>query len=237
MPKKNMEKNEVNLSIQEVVKQKEVISEKSKPETNDEQPSKGSFVIKSISKDKNLTVLSETSIEDLIKAYPMLGKIDGIKKLKVPLLVISECAETEIKKHVMWDKKTNENVYEQGGILIGKPYMVNSQIVGIVEHIIPAEVNNSSPVYLKMSTETWVKMLNIYDEQYKEDGLFVIGWFHTHPNSLSVFMSSTDIKTQHAFFNQEWHFSVVLNPHRKLIACFNSYKANKCNYYPIDFTK
>lgn len=73
------------------------------------------------------------------------------------------------------------------------------------------------------------------DEQYRNQGQYVIGWFHTHPNSLDVFMSRTDMDTQRNFFNQDWHFSVVLNPHRRLIACFNSMDANICRFYPVNF--
>ena len=86
-----------------------------------------------------------------------------------------------------------------------------------------------------MGTETWAKMLKVYDERYKNDGLYVIGWFHTHPNDLPVFMSPTDMRTQKHFFNEQWHFSLVLNPHRRLAACFHSAAAMKCDYYPHCF--
>ena len=190
---------------------------------------KGNFVIKRKPSDKAVDIVREIDIEQLLLEYPALEDIKGIDKMERPLLYISEQAEKEIKKHISWDKKTSANVNEQGGILIGKPFL------GIVECVIPGELSQASAAYLEMGTETWGKMLDVYDENYKDKGLFVIGWFHTHPNSLSVFMSFTDMGTQRGFFNQDWHFSIVLNPHRRLIACFNSVNADKCDYYPPDF--
>lgn len=190
------------------------------------------FLIKKRPNKKIVDILHDSDIKKLIEAYP---EIENIKGIKVPVLFFSKDAGQGIKKHIAWGEKTDENVHEQGGLLIGKPFQVEGRIVGIVEHIIPADVICANTAYLKMGTETWVKMLEIYDKSYKEKGMYVIGWFHTHPNSLPVFMSSTDMGTQRAFFNQDWHFSVVLNPHRHLIACFNSAIANECGYYPSDF--
>lgn len=197
----------------------------------------GSFVIKSVNKDRIVSTLKELSFDELSEIYPFIKDISEAKKIKEPLLILSEKAVEGIKKHISWDKQTADNVYEQGGILIGKPYLINKQIVGFVELIIPAETTRSNYTYLEMGTETWIKMLDIYDQLYKDNGLLVIGWFHTHPNNLSVFMSSTDMGTQRTFFNQQWHFSIVLNPHRRLIACFNSEAAKPCDYYPQNFTE
>ncbi len=195
----------------------------------------GSFVIKSKPSDKLFNIMQEVDVEELYLEYPALKEINRLDKIKSPLLYLSDQAEKEIKSHISWNKKTISNVNEQGGILIGKPFLVGHSILGIVECVIPAEVSRASSAYLEMGTDTWAKMLEIYDDKYKNEGLYVIGWFHTHPNSLSVFMSGTDMGTQRGFFNEDWHFSVVLNPHRRLIACFNSANADMCDFYPTDF--
>jgi len=199
-----------------------------------QQHSKSSFVIKKRTSEKD-AILQSVDISQLIEKYPALNSIKDLANLNSPLLVISECAEKGIKKHIAWGKITKTNMCEQGGILVGRPFLVGESVLGIVEYAIPAEIKRASSAYLEMGTETWTKMLDIYDEHYKENGLYIIGWFHTHPNDLPVFMSSTDMGTQRAFFNQDWHFSIVLNPHRHLIACFNSAKADKCKYYPSNF--
>src|SRR6185295_299681 len=60
-------------------------------------------------------------------------------------------------------------------------------------------------------------MLDYVDrlEDASGDAPKVIGWYHTHPGSLDVFMSPTDQETQRRLFNQTWHFSLVLNPQRQ----------------------
>lgn len=196
---------------------------------------KGSFVIKSKPENKQANIVKKTSLEQLYTIYPTLEEIADLKKIKLPVLFISEEAEKEIKAHIFWNETTDSNVCEQGGILVGRPFMIKNGILGVAEHVIPAKPSIASAAYLEMGTDTWEQMLDVYDEKYKDQGLYVIGWFHTHPNSLSVFMSGTDMGTQRNFFNQDWHFSVVLNPHRRLIACFHSANANKCLFYPADF--
>lgn len=203
--------------------------------TDISQHNKGCFVIKSKPLDKSADIVQKVDIEQLYTIYPALEETADLKKSKFPMLYISEEAEKEIKTHIHWNEKTDSNVYEQGGILVGRPFMVENGILGVVEHVIPAEASRANSAYLEMGTDTWKKMLDIYDEKYKNQCLYVIGWFHTHPNGLPVFMSGTDMGTQRNFFNQDWHFSVVLNPHRRLIACFNSADANKCHFYPVEF--
>ena len=191
------------------------------------------FVIRK--KSPAVNVVRAVAVSELLSRYPALKEIKNFDADAEPLLYISEGAERTIKEHIAWGKKTRQNVREQGGILVGRPVLAGERLVGIAEYAIPANLSHASAAYLQMGTETWREMLDIFDAQYKEAGLYVIGWFHTHPNSLPVFMSGTDMGTQRAFFNQEWHFSIVMNPHRKLIACFHSAEAVSCEYCPKDF--
>ena len=118
---------------------------------------KGNFVIKRKPSDKAVDIVREIDIEQLLLEYPALEDIKGIDKMERPLLYISEQAEKEIKKHISWDKKTSANVNEQGGILIGKPFLIGKSILGIVECVIPGELSQASAAYLEMGTETWGK--------------------------------------------------------------------------------
>ena len=60
-------------------------------------------------------------------------------------------------------------------------------------------------------------------------GLQVIGWYHTHPGGLSVFMSGTDRATQRRHFSADWHFALVLNPHRQSIRAFHGPECLECS--------
>lgn len=192
------------------------------------------FVIKRGPCENAISVIFKPDISEEISEYFTDELIEKISEINSPLLIISECAEREIKEYISWGTRTSNNVYEQGGILIGKPFLIDEKVISVAEHAIQADLSRSNESYLKMGTESWKKMLDVYDEEYRAKGLYVVGWFHTHPNNLPVFMSNTDLKTQQAFFNQNWHFSMVLNPHKCLIACFNSGNADKCSYYLND---
>ena len=61
--------------------------------------------------------------------------------------------------------------------------------------------------------------LSLIDHEAGE-ALARIGWWHTHPNALPVFMSSTDMSTQHLKFFKPHDYSVVLNPHRMIWKAF-----------------
>lgn len=193
------------------------------------------FVIKPRTPISESGAVRTVTADQFLQDHPELMFPMKLSQQHEPLLIISRRAEQEIKTHIAWAKKTSQNIQEQGGILIGSPFLVDGRIVSVVECVIPAELSESSAVYLKMDTKTWIKMLNLYDERYREQGLYVVGWFHTHPNGLGAFMSSTDMNTQQAFFREDWHFAVVLNPHRRLIACFYSAQAIPCAFFPSDF--
>jgi hypothetical protein len=50
--------------------------------------------------------------------------------------------------------------------------------------------------------------------------LAVLGWWHTHPNSLDVFLSSTDMETIRLKYYKPEKYSMVLNPHRGIFRAF-----------------
>lgn len=205
------------------------------PETERRDKTKPLFIIRR-KPESGDSVIRDVSLESLLKRYPILRAQRGLDKTECPLLVITEDAERIIKEHISWGEKTEWNVREQGGLLIGQPFRVKRRVIGLVESAIPAELTRSSAAYLEMGVDTWAKMLDVFDERYSGKGLRVIGWYHTHPNGLPVFMSGTDMGTQRTFFNRPWHFAAVLNPHQKLLACFHSAEATKCEYCPKTFT-
>lgn len=178
--------------------------------------------------------IEKKTIERGINLEELHNLYSEFKSLKIPennLLVMTKTSFVAIKKHITWDKTTKENKNEQGGFLIGKPYVIAGKFVSVVEFIIPGEATYSNAAYLQMGYETWKKMYDIYDDLYREKEYFIVGWYHTHPNSLPVVMTPVDRDTQRMLFQENWHFSVVLNPHKKKIACFNSFDAKECDIY------
>jgi proteasome lid subunit RPN8/RPN11 len=141
-------------------------------------------------------------------------------------LYLTMNAFCEIKQHIGWGKRTDENRVEQGGILLGHAFRDSEKNLtyAIAEQAIPGMLAIGNAAYLEVTHETWKEMLDDVDRLGAQ--LQVIGWYHTHPNNLDVFMSGTDRATQERLFGNDWQFAIVLNPHKKIWRAF--YGANSC---------
>jgi proteasome lid subunit RPN8/RPN11 len=146
---------------------------------------------------------------------------------------IEYSAFESIAHHIQWDRQTDDNIVEQGGILLGNSFRdPDTDIVyAVVEKAISGRLARGTASYLEVTHETWKEMLDDVDNQ--ETNLQVIGWYHTHPNNLGVFMSGTDCATQSRLFGNDWQFAIVLNPHKKIWKAFYGYDSHECNGYVI----
>lgn len=105
---------------------------------------------------------------------------------------------------------------ELGGLLLGRAYVPDEDLrVAVwgplisVDAFLPSERFQSSGVSLSMDAEVWDRARGRMD-----DGLgIVVGWYHSHPN-LGAFFSTTDRRTQRAFFNAEYSLGLVIDPVR-----------------------
>lgn len=155
---------------------------------------------------------------------PDIRSIDIRKNLKsysfidtYSLLKLSESSPIiifpfEVKKKI-YNFLSNGDI-ELGGLLVGSVFSYDNLNNGIVlieiQHFIESEDFEASPVSLRMESSIW-QSLNHCGYVTKE--VFLIGWFHSHPN-LGAFFSSTDRKTQKAFFNQNYSLGLVIDPVR-----------------------
>lgn len=109
---------------------------------------------------------------------------------------------------------------ELGGLLLGRVYRTrfastsNYPWITVVEQALPSNEYSNSSVSLRMGAEVWSRA----GEQL-QNGLMVVGWYHSHPN-LGVFFSGTDRATQSAFFNHPYALGLVVDPIRKERKCF-----------------
>ena len=140
-------------------------------------------------------------------------------------VVFSKAALSDVIEHIEFGEKTKKNVVEQGGIYIGKPCVLASgERLGYVEAAIAAPNTRGTSTYVEFNHDTWRYFLSTFEDR-KEQGEYdaddvILGWYHTHPNSLGVFMSGTDMGTQREQFYRPWNSAIVINPHRKFIAGF-----------------
>ena len=138
-----------------------------------------------------------------------------------------------IKHHIGWKLRTNDNSVEQGGILLGHAFRNpdTGVVYAIAEQAIPGRLAIGSAGYLEVTHETWKEMLDHVDRLGTQ--LQVIGWYHTHPNNLDVFMSGTDRTTQKRLFGNDWQFAIVLNPHRERWRAFYGADSRECRGYVL----
>lgn len=154
----------------------------------------------------------------------------------VATLYILPSAFLELNEHISWKKKTQTNLSEQGGILLGSVYKDNATqlICGVVQHIIPS-AKSGNATYIQFTHNDWIMMYKEFEDKYSsvkenEKQLKVIGWYHTHPN-MPVNMSGIDKNTHIGFFSEVWQFSVILNPQWGTWAVFNGAECKNCNGY------
>lgn len=153
-------------------------------------------------------------------------------------LFISNYAKDKLYHSLDWGVRTPRNVVEQGGILLGKVYCCENEVYNSVEDIILADTTGNN-VHVDFSPIMWRefqdKLVEINSHRAPNDKLRITGWFHTHPNNLSVFMSNVDLETQRSNFNQNWQVSLVMNPHKNAFRSFFGGRALEGNIEYLNF--
>ena len=177
---------------------------------------------------------------DFSKYKKISSNIHGQERMCENILYFLPDALKSLDKHIGWGKKNPDNQVEQGGILIGEVFYDEHRrkVIGIVQDIIAGESAPSDNMSLNMTTEVWNSMYRELDlkNRNSQKEMRIIGWYHTHPNNLDVYMSTVDIRTQKCFFRHEWQFAVVFNPHRKIWKVFSGERCMRCQgYFLLDF--
>ena len=190
-------------------------------------PQKEKFVHRQFDKDE-YTLISEKDISYPIGKHNLCPVCDNYNEGDARfLLLILDGAVDEILSFIEWGKYTKHNYTEVCGFMIGHHYYDERK------KIYYSEVEKVfTEAFLQLSTDSMFtidQQLYIYNKENESNCKF-IGWFHTHPNSLSVFMSSTDLLTQTRFFSDDLGYAVVINPHRQLWKAFRSVRCydTKC---------
>ena len=172
--------------------------------------------------------MSEIIYPSITSVMSSGGSLSNVQNL----LIFSAEAAHKLRALIGWnrfDYPPNRN--EMGGWLIGRYIRDdNGQIVQAeVTDILKAESCEGTPTYLEWPAIEDIRLQREFFRIKEEltlnhpeagEALTRIGWWHTHPNSLPVFMSSTDMSTQHLKYFKPHDYSVVLNPHRLIWRAF-----------------
>lgn len=158
------------------------------------------------------------------------GKTPNPQNATRHYLILDERALTRLRDSLDWASTTTRNQVEQAGVLLGRAAIWGNEIYGFVEDILLAE-SFGNPGFVEITFEMWADLQNKLSELNntldKNAPLVIVGWFHTHPNDLSVFMSATDMITQRQNFSLEWQASLVMNPHTNKYRAFFGARATE----------
>lgn len=147
------------------------------------------------------------------------------------LLMISEAAGADISSYFGIGRMDYPpNRVEQGGWLVGRYVRKEERTVqALAEYFFPAVNAIGTAAYLDWPAMENIrlqrKFFQLQDELAASDPeaakqLALLGWIHSHPNNLPVFLSGTDMENIRDNFNNPAQFSVVLNPHREILKTF-----------------
>ncbi|MDR0918192.1 MAG: hypothetical protein LBM93_02930 [Oscillospiraceae bacterium] len=182
-----------------------------------------------------ITSRKEYSPTILQTAFDFKGKTPNPRDDERYYLLLTKSAVENIKKSLDWGHKTKNNQVEQGGVLLGNVCRYKNEVYSIVIDILLA-ATTGNPVFVEFTNAMWADMQDRLDEKNlnrsRNEQLVILGWFHTHPNNLSVFMSGTDMTTQRLNFSQEWQASLVMNPHTNDMKAFFGHSATNGKIVP-----
>lgn len=135
----------------------------------------------------------------------------------------------DLDAHIHWGERRRDNLVEQGGYMIGNVYrdFKTQALFAIVSRLVPVHGAEGTEAFLDMGTDA------SYDATLRENEILQkdnnnmrrVGWYHTHPGRLGVFMSGTDMQTQTKSYFHDWQFAVVLNPQKQIWRGFRGARA------------
>lgn len=172
---------------------------------------------------------------DLLNKIDSCLKSDNAKNENPFLILLNPSCFQEICDYIGWGEETEKNQIEQGGIILGNVYKdPDSELtVGVAKCSVPAIGADASITHFEIGLEAWHKMLAYMDEMNRilidKEKIYLIGWYHTHPKHLKVYMSNKDLETQKLFFNLDYHFSVILNPQKRYWKAYQGEFGNECD--------
>ena len=119
----------------------------------------------------------------------------------------------ELEFSLIKQQAQSSNV-EIGGMLIGfcerdetaDAYSVYITNAVSAKHVI------SQPRSIQFTPATWKTFLGELQYRFPHKSRYVVGWYHSHPNS-RAFFSALDLSIHRGFFGQAWHVALVIDVH------------------------
>jgi hypothetical protein len=154
----------------------------------------------------------QTAFPPLTELFPDIALPEAVfllEKSRAGIAVLlEEACRSAIREHLASADT------ELGGLLLGQVYAdtlrgTAQPLCVYISHSIPSRDCESGHACLVLGTGIWDRARAALD-----DGLRVIGWYHSHPD-LGAFFSGRDRKTQRGFFTHPYSLGLVIDPIRR----------------------
>jgi len=106
---------------------------------------------------------------------------------------------------------------EVAGVLLGDFVQTPRGPMTRVADIVIADSNEASLTHVTFTHDAWDRIHAALDK--RDDGLCIVGWYHTHPG-FGPFLSAHDRFIHEHFFSHPRHVALVLDPVQQLLAVF-----------------
>jgi hypothetical protein len=118
------------------------------------------------------------------------------------VIVVDGRGRAEVERHLAASSE------EQGGLLVGEVFVRSDAAIAAVyvRAGVAALDFASSGVSLRMEAGVWTRAQEALGERE-----LIVGWYHSHPG-LGAFFSTTDRRTQRAFFPHRFSVGWVRDP-------------------------
>ena len=107
---------------------------------------------------------------------------------------------------------------ETMGVMIGRVYRDEEGQYAVMHRTITSDLIADS-THVRFDKDSMDALIDGIDAM--EDDERVIGWYHSHLD-YGVFMSETDVRTQHSMFGGSMGFALVIDPLRGEFAVFDN---------------
>ena len=109
---------------------------------------------------------------------------------------------------------------ETMGVMIGRIYRDDEGEYAVSHRTITSDLVADS-THVRFDMDSMEKLIDGIDGMASDER--VIGWYHSHLD-YGVFMSETDVRTQHSLFGESMGFALVIDPLRGEFAVFDNSK-------------
>ena len=107
---------------------------------------------------------------------------------------------------------------ETMGLMIGRIYKDDEGAYAVMHRTVTSDLV-ADATHVRFDPESMEELIDGVDAMADDER--IIGWYHSHLD-YGVFMSETDVRTQHSLFGEGMGFALVIDPLRGEFAVFDN---------------